>query len=196
MTPAHGGYPEWVDETTQPPPPEDPEEEGIPDYAVDTSTAYDEADRPRFEDSPPPLPADRPQAVDDFGVTASEAREGEPLDDRLERERPDVPRRPQYTAGNTELADEVVTEQTEAQAREDAEVLGTEPEPEPAAGPSAAWDKVPRGGEPVGRLVEPDAGVPPDTEKDLVATDEGEAGGGLSAEEAAMYEVPEDELPD
>lgn len=100
----------------------------MPDYADDTSTAYDEADRPRFDDSPPPLPADRPQAVDDYGVTAAEASAGEPLDDRLARERPDQ--------------------------------------------------------------------VRPDTEKDLVATDQGEAGGGLSAEEAAMHEVPEDELAD
>ena len=34
-------------------------------------------------------PVDRPVAVDDFGTTAKEQRDGEPLDLRLERELPD-----------------------------------------------------------------------------------------------------------
>jgi hypothetical protein len=46
-------------------------------------------------------------------------------------------------------------------------------------------------GAPVGRLVEPDEGVHEDTEADAVAYDAGAAGGGASAEELAMHEVPE-----
>lgn len=37
-----------------------------------------------------PVPGDEPMAVDDFGTTAAEQREGEPLDLRLSREEPDV----------------------------------------------------------------------------------------------------------
>jgi hypothetical protein len=66
-----------------------PEEEGIPDYADDASTAYEEAERPRFRDSPANLPADEPQGIDEFGVTAAEQRHGESLDMLLEREEPD-----------------------------------------------------------------------------------------------------------
>jgi hypothetical protein len=46
-------------------------------------------------------------------------------------------------------------------------------------------------GRPVGRLVEPDEGVREDSEADAVAYDAGAAGGGPSAEEAAMHEVRE-----
>lgn len=37
-----------------------------------------------------PVPGDRPVAVDDFGTTAAEQRDGEPLDGRLAREEPDL----------------------------------------------------------------------------------------------------------
>lgn len=58
-------------------------------------------------------------------------------------------------------------------------------------------DVSPEGPErPVGRLVQPDEGIGGDTEPDEVARDVGFAGGGLSAEEAAVYEVPEDQIPD
>lgn len=43
-----------------------------------------------------------------------------------------------------------------------------------------------------GRLVAPDEGAGPDTEKDLVAADDGFAGGGGSAEEAAVHYAAED----
>lgn len=109
-----------------PQPPERPEDEGIPDHAADTSTAYD--DRPRLDDSPPALPADEPQAVDDFGVTAAEQRQGEPMDQRLARE-------------------------------------------------------------------EPDEGARSDSEQDMIATEQGKAGGGLTAEEAAMHALPDEEVP-
>lgn len=73
-----------------PQPPREPEAEGIPDYADDTSTAYDRADRPDLDDSPPALPADRPLGVDEHGVTAAEQRQGESLAEHLAREEPDV----------------------------------------------------------------------------------------------------------
>lgn len=69
---------------------ERPEDEGVPDYADDTSTAYRERDRPRFRDSPYPVPGREPQALDEHGLTAREQRQGESLDERLAREEPDV----------------------------------------------------------------------------------------------------------
>ena len=42
----------------------------------------------------------------------------------------------------------------------------------------------------VGRIVEPDQGVGEDTEADAVAYDAGAAGGGATAEEAALHEIP------
>jgi hypothetical protein len=47
------------------------------------------------------------------------------------------------------------------------------------------------GGGTVGRLVEPDEGIGPDEEQDAIAFDAGAAGGGPTAEEAALHEIPE-----
>jgi len=51
------------------------------------------------------------------------------------------------------------------------------------------------GDERAGRLVDPDEGVGPDLEKDLVATDVGIDGAAAGAEEAAMHVIDEDEIP-
>ena len=40
-----------------------PEDDGIPSYADDESSAYDIGDRPSFEDSPAALPGDEPEAL-------------------------------------------------------------------------------------------------------------------------------------
>lgn len=180
--------------TETPQPPERPEDEGIPDYAADTSTAYDEADRPRLDDSPPALPADEPQAVDEFGVTGQEGRQGEPIADRLDREEPDIGAEERYASPGPRLAGEAVGESAAGQVARDAEVLGTEPEPAAGGGAVSEYD-TPESGRQAGRLVEPDEGARVDDEKDVVAADVGDAGGGLAAEEAAMHEVTEDEAP-
>jgi hypothetical protein len=87
-----------------------PEDEGIPDHADDMSTAFDEADRPRFADSPPTLPTDEPQAVDEHGVTAAEQREGESLDARLAREEPDRPPRYDKVEAGGQSAEEAAVQ--------------------------------------------------------------------------------------
>ncbi len=46
-----------------------------------------------------------------------------------------------------------------------------------------------------GRLVEPNEGIGPDAESDLVGTDVGIDGGAASAEEAAVHIVPDIERP-
>jgi hypothetical protein len=77
-----------------------PEDEGIPDYADDTSYAEDSAIKPSFNDSPPALPVEGPDFSDEYGVTASEEQTRERLSARLEREQPDRPERaPDESAG-------------------------------------------------------------------------------------------------
>ncbi len=50
------------------------------------------------------------------------------------------------------------------------------------------------GDERAGRLIDPNGGIGPDDEGDLIAFDAGIDAGAASAEEAAMHVVPEDEL--
>lgn len=50
------------------------------------------------------------------------------------------------------------------------------------------------GGARAGRLVDPNAGIGEDTEKDLIGEDVGIDGGAASAEEAAVHIVPDDQL--
>jgi hypothetical protein len=70
-----------------------------------------------------------------------------------------------------------------------------EPEPGlPAAAAAEQWEVDLAGDQRAGRLVAPDEGAHPDTEKDLVALDVGIDGGAASAEEAAMHVIPEDRL--
>ena len=51
------------------------------------------------------------------------------------------------------------------------------------------------GDERAGRLVDPNGGIGPDLERDLVGNDVGIDGGAASAEEAAVHIVSEDESP-
>lgn len=60
------------------------EDQGIPDLQ-DGYPEQDWAEDPQQA----PVPGDEPVAVDDFGTTAEEQREGESLDGRLNREEPE-----------------------------------------------------------------------------------------------------------
>jgi hypothetical protein len=62
-----------------------PEDEGIPEVSQDDFPTMAAAEDPQFA----PLPGERAGAVADFGTTAFEQAEGEPLDGRLAREVPD-----------------------------------------------------------------------------------------------------------
>lgn len=164
--------------------PEDPASAGIPDVADDTSLAFDEADHPRFEDSPPSLPTREAVAVDDFGTTAEEGVQEESLSAKLAREMPDVNADDAQTPKASDLADEATSEMAEAQVAQDADELG------------AGWSEdinAPIPGT-VGRLFAPDEGGREDEEPDSVAYDSDEVAG-LSAEEAAMHEVREEDVP-
>ncbi len=69
-----------------PEPPSAMEAEGIPDPG-DTSTTQEVTGDPAYGMEPP---HDTGIAVDEFGTTAEEQHDGEPLDARLSREEPDV----------------------------------------------------------------------------------------------------------
>lgn len=62
-----------------------PEDEGIPEVSQDDSPTQERAEDPQFA----PVPGERPGASVDFGTTASEHAQGEPLSGRLDRELPD-----------------------------------------------------------------------------------------------------------
>ncbi len=147
----------------------DPEAEGVPAHADDDSTAYDESLSPREADGPQPfsLPADResgPLALDEHGVTALEERTGESLDMRLAREEPEV-------------GDALPREQ-------ETELIDQEPVDPHLESAVSMYDREPTPGAEVTRLVAPQ-------EAGSVAYDAGVAGGGPSAEEAAMHVVDE-----
>jgi hypothetical protein len=182
-----------------PAPVSDPASNGIPEYADDDSTAYDDVDSPRTADgpSPWPLPPDRedgPLGLDDVATTAEGQRQGSSLDDRLAAEEPDVGEDDLPTPGSA-LGDEVTTEAQEATEGRDVEVLdGDAAQWADPDSPVSTYDR--EGLDPleegrVGRLVEPDEGAHPDAERDEVARDYGASGGGAGPEELAMHEIPD-----
>jgi hypothetical protein len=61
------------------------EDEGVPEIAQDDSPTQERAEDPQFA----PLPGERANASTDFGTTALEQSEGEPLEGRLARELPE-----------------------------------------------------------------------------------------------------------
>lgn len=171
-----------------PAPVSDPEAEGLPGVADDDSTAWDEVASGRIADGPDPglLPIDRddrPLGLDHYGTTAEETLAGEPLEVKLGREVPDTA----ADGPGTRFAD------LDAADLEDADldaidVAVVEDTPPVQVNRDSAISMYDTGAGPgtVGRLVAPDG----DAESDVFAVDAGPAGGGASAEEAALHEVP------
>lgn len=170
-----------------PHPVSDPEADGLPDYADPDSVADERQESGRIADGPDPasLPSDVPLGLDRYGTTAEEARLGEPLDYKLAQEQPEVHRTgPGYDEGDalTEDVDDF----------QDGDIAPIQPNPN---SPVSMYD-IPGEfdsdrGAPVGRLVQPDEGAHEDDEADAIAFDAGEAGGGPTAEEAAIHEIRE-----
>ena len=111
-------------------------------------------------------PPDRPPRGYDDYPTEAEMRRGESLDERLSEEMPDVD---PYADDEDDREDENALD----------EELGLD-EPDGRAG----------------RLVQPDAGLGEDVDKQEVALDVGIDGAGASAEEAAMHLTREPEPPE
>jgi hypothetical protein len=187
-----------------PHPVSDPEAQGLPGTADDDSSAWDDVDSPRVADGPEPgiLPLERedgPLAIDRFGTTPEEARVGESLDQKLDREVPDpalsgAGPRPD-TVPSPIAVEEFDPEPvgTGLDVVDDGTALEDEDPVDPRLdSPVSMYDTgVGAGDGTVGRLVEPDAGLTADPERDAVATDVGASGGGATAEELAMHQLPE-----
>ncbi len=180
----------------------DPEADGLPEIADPDSHADEALDEVRIADGPSPyaLPPDRedgPLGLDDY-ATSSAGREGEPLFRKLRREVPDID--PERVAGEDgRLAVDTPDAQKARRADEDAELLAgavVDPNLDSAV---SMYDRVVPGipslGT-VGRLTAPDGDALWPGDSDLTAQDAGNSGGGFTAEEAAMHEVPGSELAD
>jgi Family of unknown function (DUF5709) len=187
-----------------PHPVSDPEAQGLPGTADDDSSAWDDVDSPRVADGPEPgiLPLERedgPLAIDRFGTTPEEARVGESLDQKLDREVPDPALSGAGPRPDTVPSPIAVEEFDPAPVDDELDVVddGTALEDQDPVDPRldspvSMYDTgVGAGDGTVGRLVEPDEGLTADTERDAVATDVGASGGGATAEELAMHQLPE-----
>jgi hypothetical protein len=176
------------------------EDEGIPDLE-DSAPERGRAVDPQRA----PIPADQPQAVDDFGTTAEEQAEGEPLDLRTDREVPEEqamfggegePTVRPAQQGQPDRSEDLdaVTEESGLGVGSDLDTEyetddGTPPdwEAQPEEPSGQVWEE-PR---PAGRLVAPDEGAHPDEEPDAVADEVGPDAGGYTAEESAVRVEPE-----
>jgi hypothetical protein len=180
----------------------DPQADGLPEYIDDEARTKDEV-APRESDGPDPapLPPDRdtgPLAMDDFGTTAAEQRQGESLEQRLAREVPDVTPDGVPVDTDPRLLAEAVGESAAGQATDDSAILAEEPIDPHLGSPISIYDRSEPGvpdGTSIGRLIQPDEGSHEDAESTEIAMDSGVAGGGASAEEAAIHQVPPEELP-
>jgi hypothetical protein len=184
-----------------PNPASDPEALGLPGTADDDSTAWDDVDTGRESDGADPaaLPPDRedgPLGMDRYGTTPQEQAEGEGLDRKLDREIPDPALQEVSGRPDTEPSPiaaesfdpDAVGEDLDAVDRDtDLEEAPIEPNRD---SPVSMYDTGVGGRDStVGRIVEPDQGSGVDTERDAIAYDAGAAGGGASAEEAALHEI-------
>lgn len=173
----------------------DPEAEGLPDVADDDSVAKDSVQTGRQADGPEPaqIPGDRdPVAVDRFGTTAEEQRQGESLDYKIAQEVPDVgPDDAMGALAGSEMIGEADSEEAAAEVLLASDVLGEQPVSDPRS-PVSIYDQGNLDGTTdttIGRLMEPDEGAHTDEETNAVARDTGAAGGGASAEELAVHET-------
>jgi len=139
---------------------------GDPDVDLDLDESFgsDAVDETVYEASY--SPPEKPKGVDQFGTTLAEQQEGETLDQRLAQEIPDPNLAPDLTASaSDENLDSVDNSRIDDEELTFGEV----------------------GRERAGRLVDPDQGLGPDVEKDLVGDDVGIDEGAASAEEAAVH---------
>ena len=189
------------------------EDEGIPDLQDGTPQQQWAVDPQEA-----PVPADHPVAVDDFGTTVEEQIEGEPLDDRLDREVPE--REPVFGADEGPGGADPTAATDHAGPDLDVGSRGVDPrtgepllsedsglgvgsdldtgfqpdagvDPDGPAQTGEPWTRVRDDVRPAGRIVAPDEGAHPDAEPDQVAEEVGPDMGGYTAEEAAMRVEPE-----
>ncbi|MFF3666623.1 DUF5709 domain-containing protein [Microtetraspora malaysiensis] len=145
------------------------EDEGIPDLGEGTPQRQ-WANDPQEE----PLPGDRPVGLDEYGTTPAEMAHGESLDMRLRREVPDKT----LLYGSPEDAEPDIADERIPYGGDEEEVGRSEDEDEDVRRPA-------------GRLVDPDEGLGPDVDKEMIGEDVGPDTGGFGPEESAMRIEPE-----
>jgi hypothetical protein len=163
------------------------EDEGIPDLQAGRPEQEWAVDPQRA-----PLPADHPTAVEDFGTTAAEQSEGEPLDQRVAREVPED--QAMFGAGEepavapaVQPADEILPDPDATDRSDDLDAVSPDSglgvgsdldtEFQPDTGTPGEWPAQPEepSGQvweeprPAGRLVAPDEGAHGDEEADPTA---------------------------
>ena len=157
------------------------------DYEQDADEIIDPEDELSEDDADQVLeqgysPPERPLALDKFGTTLAEEREGETLDQRLAEEEPDP---------NMEV--DLVEGEPAVRAGEGGDVpddidYGAGDVPDNVF-EDGVIDDGEVGDARAGRLVDPDQGGAGDNEKDLIGDDVGVDGAGAGAEEAAVHIV-------
>jgi Family of unknown function (DUF5709) len=180
----------------------DPEADGLPEVADPDSHAEEELDDVRVADgrSPAPLPPDRedgPLGLDEYGTSSGQRGVSEPLRRKLRRELPDTS--PESVAGEGwPLDNDMPDGQAARRPDEDKELLEEDEPVDPQlTSPISMYDRSVPGIpslDTIGRLAWPDDRGLRGVDPDLGAYDMGSAGGGFTAEEAAMHEVPESEM--
>jgi hypothetical protein len=190
--------------------PQDPVIDFDEESTLDDNEVLDPIDENDYDNDPKSsvydtswVPDDRPNHRTDYGDTLAEMREGESLDRRLTEDEPDLLERElgdpvdQILGQRSDTEDDPDYEEdpdarltTEAETEDDPELrasLAEEGGDTDVPAPEYE-EQQPR----AGRLVEPDEGLEPDTEKDMVAYDAGISGAGASAEEAAVHIIDEE----
>jgi hypothetical protein len=170
-----------------------PEDEGIPEVADDTSTAYDRGDRPQFNEPTVAMPADNPWELPEEEIGPEEEADLTELGDEEAAEddadyfaEEQSGLIPDDGADDPELAEfDPDAVSTFADARYE------EPDLARRAGELSYYDTPVRGAR-IGRLTDPGDDGAEDFEAESFAEDTDEIEG-LSAEESAMHLVDEED---
>jgi hypothetical protein len=128
-------------------------------------------------------PPERPLGMNKFGTTAAEELAGESLDQRLAQEEPDPALAEDINGSDGSDGSNESDESDESDDNLD-DLDETRFERQ-----ELVYSEV--GNVRAGRLVDPDEGLGPDLEKDLVGDDVGIDAGAASAEEAAVHVIPD-----
>jgi hypothetical protein len=158
-----------------------PEDDGIPKYADDESSAYDLGDRPSFEDSPAALPVSDPEVLPPEEIGPEEEAdlsESDPSEEAAELDHESYVDA-QSGVGVGDDGD-LVFDVEPVDVQPVNTNVDVRPPDEPAEDTDVTLYEVDDGGDPVGRLVESESNEPG-------AADDSHEIEGLSPEEAAMH---------
>jgi hypothetical protein len=174
--------------------PTSPEDEGIPDYADDDSYAYDQGDRPSFDDSPAALPGDEPTVLPPEEVGPDEEADLSELPRSEDAAEFDHER---YVDSQSGIG---ITDDDDEPGVEGVDVTPVDinvdvpPEDFLENDTDITLYDVDEPGDPVGRLIDPGDDGAIDSSGDSIGSDTHEIDG-LSAEEAAMHAVDDPDTP-